>query len=395
MALPLIRPFRLTIGETSFVSVLTDLPDAVSGVITLPGGTSWVLCGALDLMGSRIVCTGPVAIMGASPETCIITSTGLTSQPIISTATSLSLHKVGLIVPSGCTGVAAASVGDELALDWSYVNFSGVGRSVHIGDASNVVMHTIGWLGANGLLLDGEVGTVKITSSIFVLSSGQTGIYVDTDALITRRLQVETSALIVPSGATGIYATEANIAQSEGLDLFRLNASGDGTALDGISYTSDKVRIRECRGFNNTRRIAIMRATGNTTATPTSAGTPAVVLFDSTSLDSNSLRFDMPATGELRYIAAFSEVVSVTISLDVSASNGDQVTASVERMLAGGGSSILADTATATTNAGGRVENMMLVSIVPLDEVDKLRLRIDNDNSNNTTVTHMTFRVTD
>lgn len=191
MTTPLIRPFRLTIGETSFVSVLTDLPDAVSGVITLPGGTSWVLCGALDLMGSRIVCTGPVAFMGASPETCIITSTGLTSQPIISSGYSLTLRDITITTPSGCTGVDLDSgvSGAAVAVDWFAVNFSGPGRSVRLDTVDNAIMILCGWLGSDGILIDGTANTVAVTESIFVMSSGQTAVSFGSGAVINRRLR--------------------------------------------------------------------------------------------------------------------------------------------------------------------------------------------------------------
>jgi len=393
----IIRTLSAVIGNTTFVSSLDDLPAPADGVITLPARTSWVICtGELDLGGLELHCAGTVAIVSWSPEVARITSTGHTSgRPLIYTERSITLHKIEINTPSGCTGIKGVGDGvNELAIDWSYVNFRGAGRSMDITDANNVVLNTIGWLGSDGILYDGDVGTLKVVNSIWSLSGSQGAITLTDEARINRRIQIESCALILLDSSTGITADTDNVVNPEGMDIFRVNKSGPGALLNGITTSSDDVKVIESRGIDNTRRIGVLRVTGNTRPTPTTAGVATPALFDASALDENSLRFDSPETGVLRYTSAFSEVMTAKLNVDLSSANNDQVTIYIYRD-DGSGYLALADAATGTTNAGGRLENIALNSITRTSELDSFQLWVKSAAGATVTVTRMNLQVSD
>ena len=77
---------NISSGNIVFVASKTDLPTAVSGVITLADSISYFFTTIVDLTGDRIVCGLNTVILGASSENCYIKSTGLNSSTALITS---------------------------------------------------------------------------------------------------------------------------------------------------------------------------------------------------------------------------------------------------------------------------------------------------------------------
>lgn len=96
----------------------------------------------------------------------------------------------------------------------------------------------------------------------------------------------------------------------------------------------------------------------------------------------------------LRYTSAFSEVMTAKLNVDLSSANNDQVTIYIYRD-DGSGYLALADAATGTTNAGGRLENIGLNSITRTNELDRFQLWVKSAAGATVTVTRMNLQVSD
>lgn len=328
MRSPMLFPYRLSQGNTHFVASISDLPSPQAGVITLPDGTSWFICAALDLTGARIVCAGEVALLGASSGTASITSTGLTSQAVITTNSDITIRDLTISVPSGCTGVAVTSTGTPPSLTCEGVNFSGSGRSVILTDANNALFLLVGWVGPNGILVNGNINTLGVTESLWIMSSGQTAVAFDSAARVNRRFRVGNCALIVGSGATGFSVIDANIVNSNGYLLDTVNASGSGTILSGLTYLSSKTFFISCTGIINSARVGSMYWTGQTTATTISAiNTPVKATLTTTA---NGVNQGFSHTNNrLTYTGAQTRTFYLSTNPSVSSGNNHQIRVSI------------------------------------------------------------------
>lgn len=374
---PFLFPYRLSQGSVWFVASISDLPSPSGNVITVPAGASYFITVPLDLQGYRIECAGAAAFIGASPETCTITSTGLPSgEAIITTADSISLHKLGLIIPANCIGIDVED--GDAAIDWSYVNFTGTGRSVRFGNIDNAVMNTMGWIGADGILINGSANTIAITESIFTMSSGQTAVAFGGGGVINRRLRIESCAAPINAGATGFNVSSGNITNPEAFILTRINFSGGGTYLGTLDYLSDKVRFNECRGIINSTRIGAMSWTGNATVTTIgSAGVPVKIAVTSTA---NALNQRFTHTNNrLTYTSAIALTFYIGVTASLESGNNNQV----DLLIYKNGVLIPGGIAAATTSGSGRAEGIAVQCVVELQQGDYIEVWTSNNTAAN------------
>ena len=375
-------------GLTYEVADLADLPPASAGVITIPSGTSWRLCNAVDLLGARIVCEGAVSFSGSSPETCTITSTGLSGAAIINSIYSVTLRNIAIITPAGCEGVNldGSGGGAPIAVDWFGVNFTGTGRSAVFRDVDNAIMILMGWLGSDGILVNGTINTLAVSESIFsMFSSGQKAIAFGVGGVVNRRLRIESSAAIIGSGATGFDVADANIANVEGYIIYRCNLSGAGTRTSGITYLNDKVRWSENRGVINSARVGALGWTDNATVTPITLNVPSKALATSTANPINQ-RFSH-SNNRLTYTSEIAGTFYVSATASLISGNNLQCSVFIYKnglALEGGVSNI-------TTNGSGRAESVAVQALVELSLGDYLEIWVSNrTNSTNITVSAAT-----
>ena len=80
-----------------FVDSKEDLPEPVSGVITLGANKTYFITGTIDLAGDRLVGSQNTTIIGGSSENCFLISTGLSSSTaLLSSAWSIPLRNISI-----------------------------------------------------------------------------------------------------------------------------------------------------------------------------------------------------------------------------------------------------------------------------------------------------------
>lgn len=372
-------------GGTHVVRSPKDLPAAVGGIHTLPAGRTWYFTGNVDLLGNRIICDAPTAIVGASAETTTLRSTGLTGQPLIESFGTLQMRTITLHSEAGadCVDIDGDA---STALDWQYVNFTG-GKAGTIFTINNFVGDGLALLGASGLTFEGGAASIVLTNSILVPSGGA-GLLFEPAATVTRRFRLTNCAAVVTPGNTGIMFDAPTIEQPEGFILDGVNFSGGGTYVDGLTYLSDFARFIECRGIINSTRLGALYWTGNATATVNpGAGISAKVAGVSVASAVNQ-RF-AHSDNRLTYASALQAAFFASATVTLAAGNNNQVT--MELRL--NGVAIDGSAQTVTTNASGRVENATLQAIFELVEGDYIEVWCANAAVTNVKVVDLTLIV--
>ena len=313
---------NIATGNIVFVASKSDLPTAVSGVITLLSNITYYITDTIDLTGDRIVASQNTVILGASSENCYLKSTGLSS----STALITSVYSLPIRNVSFTHGKVFDLDGDGVttALDWFGINFVDCATIGTIKDYTNFVMGDSAFLNSSGLTFNGSIGTIAFGNCLFDTSSGGTAIILPSTLTVTRRFRIIYSSFVTLSGETSINVSTSATISDERYILDTVNFSGGGTYISGVTQTSNKTLFTNCVGIQNTSTRGFYYMVNNTTDTP--IGVPNVNVWvkalGTTTADSNNSKFTH-TNNRLTYTGAFntSFLVSVNTAVRAGASN--------------------------------------------------------------------------
>ncbi len=310
-------------GNIVFVQSKSDLPTAVSGVITLADSISYFFTTTVDLTGDRLVCGLNTVILGASSENCYLKSTGLNS----STALITSVYSLPIRNISFTHGKVFNLDGDGVttALDWFGINFVDCATIGTIKDYSNFVMGDSAMLNSSGLTFDGTIGTIAFGNCLFDTSSGGTAITLPSTLTVSRRFRIIYSSFITLTGETSINVSSSATISDERYILDTVNFSGGGTYISGVTQTSNKTLFTNCVGIANTTTRGFYYMVNNTTDTP--IGVPNVNTWvkalGTTTADSNNSKFTH-SNNRLTYTGAFNTSFLVSVNTAVRAAQSNQ-----------------------------------------------------------------------
>jgi len=310
-------------GNIVFVQSKSDLPTAVSGVITLPTAITYFFTTTVDLLGDRLVCGLNTVILGASSENCYIKSTGLNS----STALITSVYSLPIRNISFTHGTVFNLDGDGVttALDWFGINFVDCATIGTIKDYSNFVMTDSAFLNSSGMTFDGSIGTIAFGNCLFDTSTGGTAIILPSTLTVTRRFRIIYSSFVTLSGETSLNVSTSATISDERYILDTVNFSGGGTYVTGVTQTSNKTLFTNCVGIANTTTRGFYYMVNNTT--DTTIGTVNVNVWKkaagTTTADSNNSKFSH-TSNRLTYTGAFNTSFLVTVNTAVRSAQSNQ-----------------------------------------------------------------------
>lgn len=368
-----------------------DLPPAASGVITLANDTVYTFLGDVDLLGDRLVCGTGNMIRGTSSETSFLSSTGLGSDPLVYTNSTLPLRDITIKDATVGIDVNSDDTGTNIALDWSGVNFSGCATSAVFGNIGNFIFNIGAILAGGSFRFEGDVATIGIQSSLFVGvgSAGEKLIELTSTANVSRRFRVIYSALVAFGSTTAIHVDAGATLPAEGYILDTCNFSGGGTYLTGVDNTDNKALFNNNVGIDNSADISQYHMNGNTTATAITTQGVAVKAVGSTTSSAITAKFtntDNRAT----YEGALTRFFKVTATLSVESGNNNQVGVYIAK----NGTPINESEVYGTTSGSGRAENIVVHTLVELTANDYIEIWVENDSSTqNVTVTDLNLIV--
>lgn len=370
-----------------FVSKKSDFPTAVDGVITLEDNKTYYITSNVDLTGDRLVGGANTTILGASSENCSLTSTGLgVGVPLLSSIYTTPIRHIAINDVDTAVSFDGTSNPNEMALDWTGVNFVNVPNIGNIKEASNFIFDKGAFLNSKGLKFDGTIGTIALNNSLFS-GDGLAGSLLEilSTCTITRRFRVIYSSVVSFSSTIGINVSGSASIPNESYILDTVNFSGGGTYLSGVVVTDNKTLFVNCKGINNTDEISQYYMNGNvTTTTIVATDTPTKVLGTTTSasVTQKFTNTDNKAT----YDGSIARYFKVTATLSVESGNNNQVGCYIAK-----NGTVLNDSEVyGTTSGSGRAENIVIQTLVELTTNDYIEIFVENATaSNNITVTDL------
>lgn len=378
--------------DVIFVNGLEDLPDPVSGVITLEAGKTYFITGNLDLNGSRLETGGVITLYGTSSETSSITSTGLADgTPLFTSRYTIPVRFITFKEVHTAIYIDDDSGANApVAVDWLGVNFNNVTEIGEIGTVDNFIYNFGAFLNSQGLTFTGTIGTVGISNSLLQGDGTADSILeITSTATITRRFRVIYSSVIAYTDTTAITISSSATIPVEGFILDTVNFSGGSTYVSGITSGDNKSRWSECRGIDNSSALSNYYMTGNATATTITTTGTAVKVAGTTTSAAITQKFTN-TDNRSTYTGAILRDFKVTVVLSANSGNNNEVGIYIAK----NGTLITESEVYITTNAGGRAEGGVAQVIVTLDQDDYIEVFVENDTStSDITVTELSVIV--
>lgn len=378
-------------GNIVFVASKTDLPTAIGGIITLDNSVTYYFTTIVDLTGDRLVAGLNTVILGASSENCYIKSTGLSS----STALITSVYSLPIRNISFTHGTVFNLDGDGVttALDWFGINFIDCVTIGTIKDYSNFVMGDSAFLNSSGLTFDGSIGTIAFGNCLFDTSSGGTAITLASTLTVSRRFRIIYSSFVTLSGETSLNVSTSATISDERYILDTVNFSGGGTYISGVDQTSNKTLFTSCVGITNTAVNGQLYMQNNATATVISASSTFYKVLGTTTASSDNSKYSH-SNNRLTNNANISRKYLIQCVLSFTSGNSHVCEFGFYDSKLG---AVRTPSKTkATSNSGGRAENVSFACVVSHSNGDYLEIWCaNNTSSQNITVTDMNFVITE
>ena len=374
-----------------FVNTPSDLPTAVSNVITLLANVTYYFTTTVDLLGDRIVCSANTVILGASSENCILKSTGLNSSTaLITSVYSLPIRNITF---THDTVLNLDGDGTTTALDWFGVNFTDCATVGTIKNYTNFIMGDSAFLNSANLTLDGTIGTIGFSNSLFDGRSSQTTIIVASTANITRRFRIIYSSFVCLSGETALNVSSSATISDEKYILDTVNFAGGGTYLSGVTGTSNKALYTACVGITNTAVNGQLYMQGNATATVVSATNTFYKVLGTTLASTDNAKYTH-TNNRLTNDASIRRKYLIHCSLSFNSGNNNVCEFGFYDSVL---STIRTPSRTkSTANGSGRAESISFSCVVSHILGDYLEIHCSNTSStNNITVTDMNFLISE
>ena len=374
-------------GDFVIVESVSDFPTPVGGVINLEDNKTYYITTTIDLVGNLLLGGANTTILGSSSENSILTSTGLAmGTPLLSSIYTTPIRHISFKDVDTAIGFDGALNPNEMALDWTGVNFVNVPNVGIVKDASNFIFDKGAFLNSKGLSFDGTIGTVGFGNSLFS-GDGLAGdlLSIESTCTITRRFRIIYSSVVAFGSTVGVNVDASATIPVEGYILDTVNFSGGSTYLSGVSVTDNKSLFVNCKGIENTAEISQYYMNGNATATTIVSVGVSVKVAGTTTSSSVTQKFtntDNRAT----YIGSLTRFFKVTSTLSLESGNNNQIGVYIAK----NGTLINESEVYGTTSGSGRAENIVVQTLVQLSENDYIEIFVENDSStSNITVTDL------
>lgn len=369
-----IRTFFKLPSTYVFVNTLADLPAPVTNVITLLDYTTYYFTATVDLIGSRLVTGIGTTIIGSSPDTSRVKSTGLGALPLITAVYSFAMRDISV---EAAIGVNLNAINSLQVLDWSGVRFVDCNVIGTIANYGTATLNNCIALNSAELTFDGSVGTIALHGCVLDGRPTQTTVVFPASLVVSQRIRIADCSFISASGETSINASTSVNVPVEGYILDGVIFSGGSlTYLAGILYNNDKALFRNCTGITNSSVLGHLYQIDNATATVIGVMGTLVKAAGTSTAGALNQKFTH-STGRLTYSGGFTKAFFVEVSATLSSTNNQLI----RIVIAKNGTPVPDTAAHITTSASGSAENITSITAVLLAPTDYVELWVTNDSA--------------
>ena len=373
-------PFIQNNIPNTFVLVddISNLPNAVYNVITLEDNYTYYITSTIDLGGNRLVGGSNTTIIGSSSENSILTSTGLgVGIPLLSSIYTTPIRHICIKDVDTAIDFDGTTNPNNVALDWTGVNFVNVPNVGTIKDVSNFIYDKGAFLNSKGLIFAGSINTGAIGNCL-LSGDGLLGNIIELadTCIINRRFRVIYSSVVAFGSTTGINVNVSATVPTENYILDTINFSGGGSYLGGVMVNDNKTKFLNCEGIQNSAEISQYFMNGNATTTVVSSTGVAYKALGTTTSSAITQKFTN-TNNRATYVGSITRNFLITASLSVESGNNNQIGVYIAK----NGTLINESEVYGTTNGTGRGENIVAQTLVELSENDYIEIFVENESS--------------
>lgn len=382
-----------TMPNMVFVKSKSDFPAPSAGVITLSADTTYYVIADVDLTGDRLVAQSGTSIIGASNDNSSLSSTGLSSNAMITSTWPLVMRDI-TIDAGGLTGSAAAfsliAGGANRAISWTNVNVDNAVIAGTFSGYTNLLFNNCGFRTSAELKFDGTMDSIGFFSCIFTPPAASVAVRLESTLVINRRVRFIYSAFVITSGMTGILVESlATFPNPQTFILDTVSFGGGGTYLTGITTFDTASLVVACTGVINTTSALEYYMANNATATTIAVSGTYVKVAGTTTVGAIAQQFTH-TNNRATFTGGVNGVFRVLAFLNATGSNGNQIVFRIAK----NGTTIVSTTQKMTLGSAGSIENIGIQAIVDLASGDFVEVWVTNlTNTNSVTVTDMNVSV--
>lgn len=369
-----------------FVNSVSDFPTPISGVITLAANKIYYITGTVDLNGNRLVASQNTTINGGSSEVSKLMSTGLASlDPLISSNWSLPMHGLTITHNTAINLDATGNAGQ--VLDWDDVNFLDCEIIGTIKNYQAAVWAHCDITNSANLAFDGTMATISIEQSLILGIAFQVALIFASTLTITNRIRIIYSNVVVPALGIGFEAQLGATIPIESYVLDRINFSGGGTYLAGITHTDNRASFNDCKGIINSSEIGQYYYTNNTTQNTITTQNIFEKILGTTTAASINQKFSH-TNNRLTYTGGINRSFRITAFSSINSVVTNAIT--IKTRIAKNNTTLAESESQATTSSAGRNETFASQTIVELATDDFIEIFVANEtNANNILCTEL------
>lgn len=365
--------FRRKYHKTVPITEAADFGPDTNGVIQLLDYTLYEIKDDIDLNGLRLVGGVNTAIVGSSSEIAFLRSTGLSSEYLLRSNHTITLRHLTITAQKA---INLDGLGNTMALDWAYLNFTNCAEVGIIKDCDNFIYNTGAFLSSTGLVFDGTIGTIALNNSLFVGLSSGTIIKLPDTINVTRRFRITDSSIVSFATSVGIDVDVNATIPDERYILDNVNFTGGATYLQGIDDQSNKSLFKNCIGIQNTSVTGQMYMRNNTLATViTLQGVFFRVNGVTTAGDLNSKFSHLP--GRLTCEASIKRKYLIQAIISFTSGNSRECRFGFFSSKTNG--ILTASVSKSTTRSNGRSENVVITDIIEMEQGEYIEIFCSND----------------
>ena len=363
------------ITNYKFVCVKSDFPIFNTGVSLLEDDTTYFIVCSIDLLGDRLVGGSNTTIIGSSSEVSILTSTGLgVGVPLLTSIYTTPIRNIAINDVDTALSFDGSTNPNDLALDFTGVNFVNIPNIGTIKKASNFIFDKGALINSKGLKFDGTIGTVALNNSIYI-GDGNIGNIIEIlpTCVITRRFRITYSSLVTFGSTVGVNVDILATIPIESYILDTVNFSGGGTYQNGVSVLDNKTDFIKCKGIQNSAEVSQYYMNNNLTTTVIAVVDTAVKVLGTTTSSSISQKFTN-TNNRATYVGSLTKIFKVSATLSIESGNNNQVGVYISK----NGTLINESEVYGTTSGSGRGENIKVHTLVELSTNDYIEIWVEN-----------------
>lgn len=314
-------------NRTVVVNTIDDFPTPIDGVINLENRVDYFIGNDITT-SNRFTVNGSSVIRSGASQINTLSYTG-TETMFTGVNPSFRVDRITLNCPNGTLFDMSSNISSAI-FQMIESNVESCQNAGTLDGAFIARFKAVAWenIITNGIVCAGVNSNIVFETNIAFLNGGT---FLDFGSAVYTTVNI--NSVVIQASAPGTTFISGSI-NSDNISpggfgaVVNCRVFGSATPLNGITSKDVRWEFSLNDGIPNTRKVALVSLSGNTTATPiASSNTP--VKASGTWVCQDESYFSCDATGRITYIGEKDQIESITISFSLLSDGGGDKQASV------------------------------------------------------------------